>query len=178
MFDMLPFSVYGPVLGLFLVVSMSAKPFPPVDFITGLDSYVEHPAVQLVTNAADWNDVWQRHKGITPIGNSKDTAFPSLEKAPRVNFDEDEVLVIFGGLASEGGYKVVDAEKGYKSVVVRIEALPLPGNGSSPSAFKANPYAFIMFPHTSLPITVEVPAGVGQDGTVQWKTVAKVGEKA
>jgi hypothetical protein len=178
MFEMLPSSLYSSVAALLVAVAIAAKgtPYPPVDSFTGLDSYVEKPSIELATNAGEWNAVWQRHKGITPIGNGSNPSFPSLEQPPKVDFDNDEVLVIFGGLASEGGYQIVDSQKTSKAIVVRIQPLRLPGTGRTPSSFKANPYAFFEFKQTELPFRIEIPQ-TDSDGNVTWKKVAQVGGK-
>jgi hypothetical protein len=177
MFETVPMSIYGSVMGLLIALAAMSKPFPPVDAITGLDSYVEKPSIEVATNPSSWNAVWQRHRGITPIGDVNHLSFPSLEQAPTVNFDQNEVLVIFGGLAAQGGYDVVDSVETAKAVIVRIEALPLLNSGvgvGSRTTLRANPYAFFMFKRTNLPFKVQM-SETDQNGNAVWKTVGEAG---
>jgi hypothetical protein len=175
MFQSIGLSIYASVVVLLLAQAASTKAYPPLDVITGLDSYVEKPSIELVRDAGTWNDAWQRHKGITPIGNSPNASFPSIEKPPIVDFTKDEVLVIFGGLASQGGYKVVDSELTNKHLVIRIRALPLFGNGGSLPNYKANPYAFVLLKQPNEPIELQIER-VSDEGVPTWATIANLGK--
>ena len=158
-----------------LIIALGV-PYPPDGVATGMDSFVERPSIQVAYNVLDWDALWQKHKGITPIGNANGVGFPSAEKPPSVNFDKEEVLVIFGGLAANGGYQVVDSMQMSNRVQVRIKPLPMLGQtgAAGNSEFKANPYAFIMFPRIKLPIEVQIP-GKDANGNPAWQTVAYVG---
>ncbi|HWD38241.1 MAG TPA: hypothetical protein VG944_05280 [Fimbriimonas sp.] len=171
-------SVYG--LGILLALALDAqpKPFPPIDRIVGSDSYVEQPSIGLATNVREWNAVWQRHKGITPIGNGATGNFPTAEVPPSVDFDHNVVLVIFGGLAPAAGYDVFESTVAKKTVTIRLKPISLNLNGGPAKAsFRANPYSFYVYPRTKYPFVVQMPAA-DQNGNLTWRTVGKVGGTA
>lgn len=174
MLEPIALSIYGSAM-LLLMAAAAPSPYPPLDAATGMDSNVDRASVHLATTPEQWYGFWQEHKGITPIGNTQNLNFPSVEKPPAVDFDHNEVLVIFGGLAQQGGYKVVDSERVKRTIVVRLRPLPLLGSGTAAAgSFKANPFAFIVFKKTQLPFDVQMQLP-DSSGTVQWQTVAKVG---
>ena len=152
-------------------------PYPPADFRTGSDSYVERPSVTLATNMMEWNAAWQQHMGVTPIGNGA-ANFPTHETPPPVDFDHYELLVIFGGLAPDGGYSIFESVKKDDKIYLRLQPTSLSLNGGpSVRGFNANPYAFVLYKRSPDPIIVEFPTK-GQDGSIQWNPVARVGGPA
>ena len=164
---------------VFLIAFMAAQaadkmpvPFPPIDQRTGGDSSVERPEIDVATNMRTWDGLWQRHRGNISIGNA--TA-PEIDKPPVVNFDQVEVLVIFGGLAPVGGYDVVDSVKQNGKVNLKLQPISLVPNGQrTPAGIRATPYAFIMLPKTKLPINVLMPVK-DSNGNMQWKSVGEAG---
>jgi len=175
MVESISMSVYFSALALLLSANQSPSPYPPLDTVTGMDSMVERRSIELETSAGQWNSAWQRHKVGEKIGNSDSLNFPTAEKPPAVDFEHNEVLVLFGGLAPQGGYQIVESLKTSKSILVRIRALPTSLNGSSaPSGLNANPYLFAVYKKTKLPFDIQVERA-GQDGTVQWQTVGSAG---
>jgi hypothetical protein len=173
MIQALSVSTYWTALIFLKLLAQVPTPFAPADFRTGSDSYVEQPSVTLATTPAEWNAAWQRHMGITPIGNGGN--FPTAVTPPPVDFDKFEVVVIFGGLAPNGGYTIVDSEKKDDKIYLRLDPLSLStSGGATPITIKANPYAFIFYPKDPDPIIVQFPVRM-QDGSIGWNAVGQVG---
>jgi hypothetical protein len=178
MVQAITFANYCLSLLVLQVVSMMPQRFPPLDAIWGRDSYVTKPSVELVKDGDAWFQVWQRHKGTSPVGDTQALKLPSMEYPPAVDFDHNVVLVVFGGLAPYAGYTVVDSTKNAKTVTVKLKPVTLNLNGGPTHlGMLANPYAFFVYPKTKVAFSVELPYTDGQ-GEVQWKVVAKVGGRS
>jgi len=175
MIQALSLSSYGAALLFMQLLVQMPTPYPPERVFTGADSYVEQPSISVASTPAEWNADWQRHMNVTPIGNIPGVTFPTAETPPSFDFDKYELVVIFGGLAPVGGYSVVDSIQKDDHIYLRLQTLSLnPNGGPTPSSIKANPYAFIVYKRTPLPIVVEFPTQL-QDGSIQWNKVAQVG---
>jgi hypothetical protein len=151
------------------IANNAIRPWPAVDFRTGMDSYTERASIERADTPDAWNSAWQRYMGVTPIGNSG-LRYPSAAVPPAVDFNRNFVLVVFGGLAQVSGYRIADSFIKKKELHVRLEQVPIPGH----TTMLANPYAFILFRRTKYPVDVEFPT-TDASGNATWRRVAKLG---
>jgi hypothetical protein len=118
----------------------------PIEFRTieqGNFSGVQTAMQLVVTNSAQWQELWARHSAQKIPGS----------KAPEINFDQETIFFVALGRQSSGGHKIEIAEvkttDGKTEVVVKTRA-PRPG-GFRLQALSA-PFHIVAIPKITKPV--------------------------
>ncbi|AIE84443.1 hypothetical protein [Fimbriimonas ginsengisoli] len=146
-------------------------PFKALGQMTGADSQVESPRVEMVQDNANWARVWRDHRQSTNVVPGISAPVTDLPDRPVVDFEKNVVLCLFGGQSRNvTGFDIVDVgdEKGTAFVRIRPQILPQAG-----ASVLQNAYILIVLPRTKRKMTVELDqSSLGGRG---WRTLASFG---
>lgn len=140
--------------------------FAPVAFQTGGETWFDGAGAFVLTDAGDWERVWDRHVQNESIG--KVGAVRNLQPAPGVDFGKAVVVALFAGTnPSVVAYRVVGGYTVARSATLRLA--PVIDTNRNARIAVPRPWAFIVLPRTKSTVDVQLPKA---DGT--WGTVVRV----
>jgi hypothetical protein len=145
--------------------------FKAIGQMTGTDTTVEVPRVELIRDQAAWLHLWREHRAILQLNVPTGAPPPSTaddSDRPKVDFTKEMVLCLFGGQSRNiGGFHVVEVGDVKNVAYVRVAPLLLPDSGAG---LLQNPYIFITIPRTKRKIIVQLDqSALGAQG---WRTLA------
>ena len=142
----------------------------PVEMLQGHDTLVEFPMVRMIQDEKTWTELWVLHKGAPTLPGSGGTVGNADSRpTPKVDFDKNEILVVFGGHNwSIQAYDYVKTDVRGKEAVIQL----------AQSVFSTNtpgvdmcPYIILVLPREKVEISVELDTP-NRDGTHYWNPIA------
>jgi hypothetical protein len=160
---------------LLAAVSLSGGPgdplkIKPVQTMAGGDSNVHFPMVRTITNDKMWKELWAMHKGL-PITNAatEKTATPDPTKLPTVDFDKNQVLVVFGGkLPDVQAYEYAKTYDKDGVAVVQLNQNVIPASTAKSTFY---PFILMVVPKEPVRIRIELDS-IAKDGSHFWMQIA------
>ena len=145
------------------IVAKQIKPFAPVAFRTGRETWFEGSSVTVLQDARQWEAVWTRH---TKNGYLGDRSPNPESQPPAVDFSRNVLVALFAG-PTRGviGYRVVTGFTLGKEAAIRLAPVLDP---SGDGIVVPTPWAFVILPRTDSTVNVEVAGANG------WNRVAQV----
>jgi hypothetical protein len=147
-------------------------PFTAIGQMTGADSQVEIPRIDLVQDQNAWVQAWKDHRQATTVSlPGVQNPIQDVTDRPRVDFEKNVVLCLFGGQSRNvSGFELADVgdEKGV--AYVRIRPIVLPSGGAG---LLQNAYMMLVLPRTKRKLTVQIDQS--QLGGRGWRTLANFG---
>lgn len=161
-----PISVsnYGQ-LAVAAAVAKAIKPYAPLGFDSGGETFFEGSATILCNDGRTWTQVWDRHIQNEAIGNQRGVL--NLNPPPDIDFNKNLVVALFAG-RSRGvvSYRFAVGYRFGKNATLRLT--PVMDNSLASRVVLPQPWAFLVLPRTDATVSIQVP---GNDG---WTTVATV----
>jgi|GEM_PF-2345018 len=143
----------------------------PLEMVQGHDTLIDFPMVRMIQNDKDWSDLWVLHKGVPSVSGSTGTIVNAeARSAPKVDFQKNQVLVVFGGHNwSVQAYDYVKTDVRGKEAVIQLAH-----NMFAPSAPAVDmcPFIMLVLPREKVAISVELDTP-NKDGTHYWNPIAK-----
>jgi hypothetical protein len=135
----------------------------PLAMLTSNDSRVKARTYERVASPTDWKKTWLKH-----LGMKEDTIYrPAME----VDFDRCEVVALFGGESwNTCGFVVDSLTERDDSILLRIEGVYYQTEGG---ADRVAPFAFVVLPKSSKPITLELSDPHSPNEPPRWREVAR-----
>lgn len=159
------------VLGVSGLMGGSGDPLKikPIQTLAGGDSKLDFPMVRMIQTQKSWKDLWAMHKGL-PFATSPDEKAPAeAPKLPTVDFEKNQVLVVFGGhLENVQAYEYIKTYAKDEIAVIQLGQSRVP-----PTAEKAMMHPFILMVIPREPVAIEVELdSIAKDGTHFWLKIA------
>jgi hypothetical protein len=141
----------------------------PIQTMAGGDTKIDFPMVRIIQNPKAWRELWAMHKGLPIAPENADKPVDDPIKPPTVDFDKNQVLIVFGGhLPNVQAYEYVKTFAKDDTAIVQIGQNMIPA-----SAVKDMMHPFIMLVVPREPVAIEVQLDeVAKDGSHYWKTLA------
>jgi hypothetical protein len=155
---------------LLLIAAGASKPrndTAPLAVLTGNDSHVKARTYERIASPTDWKKTWLKH-----LGMKEDTIYrPAME----VDFDRCEVVALFEGESwNTCGFVVHSVTERDDSILLRVEGVYYQTEGDGDCVA---PFAFVVVPKSSKPITLEQSDPHFPNEPPRWKEVARFAAK-
>jgi len=144
----------------------------PIAMLNGGKSLITFPLVRMIQNSTQWGELWTIHKGIASVPSAAGTIVNAdAEKPPVVDFDKNQVLIVFGGqLTNVQAYDYVKTIVRDKDAVIQLAPNIFPAASSQQVVM--TPYIMLVLPKEKVSVTVELDT-LAQDGTHFWAQLAR-----
>jgi len=140
----------------------------PIQKMQGGDSKVNYPMVRMIQDQKSWKQLWALHKGQPIVADGSDKAAEDAVKPPEVDFDKNQVLVVFGGhMTDVESYDYVKTYAKEDTAVVQLSQNLIPAAAASDMK---HPYILMVIPKEPVAIEVQLDS-IAKDGSHFWKTI-------
>ena len=158
-----PVANYASLLAARLVAS-NVKPYAPVAFRTGGETFLEGSGVLVLDESTKWSQVWARHTKNEWLGESSANR---TGRPPEVDFNRNLLVAIFAGPTRRVvGYRIVNGFTLGKASTLRLA--PVVDASGRTTAVVPTPWAFVILPRTDTTVSIEIAGANG------WNKVAQV----
>jgi len=141
----------------------------PIQTMSGGDTKFNMPLVRLIQAQSVWQELWTMHKGAALVEADSDKAPAPIIKAPEVDFEKNQVLVVFGGkMPNVQAYEYVKTYAKDSVAVIQLSQSMVPPSADRPVF---HPYVMLVIPKEGVPIDVELDS-IAKDGSHFWMRIA------
>lgn len=152
-----------------ILLAQSDPNFRVVDVVSGEDMQQPLTGVRIAQNPQQWNELWLAIRG--DVAATTGQRFRPLSNAPRVDFDRNVVVGVFGAnMRNVLGFQVVDWSGKGKKAVVRLR--PVYNRAGGVVSAVQNPYAVMILTRSKLETDIQMLMVV--DNRSAYKTIATV----
>jgi hypothetical protein len=137
-------------------LAMGDPNFKVLDVMFGSDAELDATGVHMIENPRQWQEFWTSVEGdaVMSVGGGSNRPNSTIRDLPRIDFEKNIVLGVFGGaLPNVAGYQVIGADGMGEKAFVRIR--PVFRNGNAEILIH-NPYLLVLLPRTKKEIEVQM----------------------